>query len=170
MNLHAAPHRLGPLGVLRLRGTLRGLDQLKHPARAGQGVLQLRDHAGNLVEGLGVLVGVVQEAGEIAHGNAAANGNQRTGQSHPRVDHGVDEPGAGVHQRGEENGFQRGRLQPAVNLVKLLHTGVLMPKGPDDLDVADGFVNQPRLLAPGDGLQAEHGIGPGSDKIRHQQR
>ena len=34
------------------------VDKLEHTARAGQGVLQLRHHAGDLVKGLGVLVGV----------------------------------------------------------------------------------------------------------------
>ena len=56
------------------RGSVFGLgdlvvciQQLKHTGRAGQGVLQLGDDAGDLVEGLGILVGVVQEQG-IRHG------------------------------------------------------------------------------------------------------
>ena len=59
VNLHAAPNRLRPLGVLRLRGALRGFNQFEHPSGTGQRVLQLRHHAGNLVEGLGILIGVV---------------------------------------------------------------------------------------------------------------
>ena len=170
MNLHAALHRLGTLGILRLRAALRGLNQLEYAARAGKGVLQLRHHAGNLVKGLGVLVGVVQEAGEIAHGNAAANGDKRTCQAHTRIDYGVDKPGAGIDQRGEENGFQRRLLQPSVDLVELLHGSVLMAEGTNHLDIADGFIDEARLLATGDGLQPEHGIGSGGDEVRNQQR
>ena len=40
-------------------------------AGAGQGVLQLGDDAGDLVEGLGVLVGVAQEDAQLADGDAA---------------------------------------------------------------------------------------------------
>ena len=53
-----------PLGVLEHPGVgVVGdlgplLNQLEHPARAGQGVLQLCHHAGNLIKGLGVLVGI----------------------------------------------------------------------------------------------------------------
>ena len=47
---HPGAGGVGDLGPL--------LDELEHTARAGQGVLQLRHHAGNLVKGLGVLVGV----------------------------------------------------------------------------------------------------------------
>ena len=56
------PDGHGALGVLEHPGVgaVGGLgllfDELKHPPGAGQGVLQLGDHAGNLVKGLGVLV------------------------------------------------------------------------------------------------------------------
>ena len=59
MNLHGALYGLGALGMLRLWGALRGFDQFKHPPGASQCVLQLRHHTGNLVKGLGVLVGVI---------------------------------------------------------------------------------------------------------------
>ena len=77
LDLHCALHLFRTFRMLRLRRPRRGFDQLEHPPRAGQRVLQFRHHAGNLVKGLGVLVGVVQEAGEVAHGDAAGNGNQR---------------------------------------------------------------------------------------------
>ena len=168
-DLYASPNFFRLPGILRLRGTLRGLDQLEHPSGTGQSVLQLGDHAGNLIEGLGILVGVVQEAGQVAHGNAAADGDESTGQAHPRVHHGIDEPGAGIYQRGEENRPQGSLLQPSVDLVELLHGGVFMPEGADHLDVADGLINQAGLLAPGHGLEPEHGIGPGGDEIGNQQ-
>ena len=45
-----------------------------------------------------------------------------------------------------------------------------MAKGLHHLDVTDGFVDQTGLLAPGNGLELEHGIRPGGNEIRHQQR
>ena len=170
LDLHCALHLFRTFRMLRLRRPRRGFDQLEHPSCAGQRVLQLRHHAGDLVKGLGVLVGVVQEAGEVAHGDAAGNGDQRTAQAHARIHHGVDEPGTGVHQRREENCPQRRLLQPSVDLVELLHGRLLMAEGLHHLDIADGLVDQAGLLAPGNGLELEHGIRPCRNEIRHQQR
>ena len=44
-----------------------------------------------------------------------------------------------------------------------------MSERPNDLDVADGLVNQARLLTPGNRLQTEHGVSPGCNKVGHQQ-
>ena len=51
----------------------------KHAGRAGQGVLQLGDDAGDLVEGLGVLVGVAEKDAQLADGDAA----RRRRRAHP---------------------------------------------------------------------------------------
>ena len=45
-----------------------------------------------------------------------------------------------------------------------------MAEGLHHLDIADGLVDQAGLLAPGNGLELEHGIRPGGNEIRHQQR
>ena len=60
LQLHMAV-RLQHGGVLDFRHLIVGIQQLEHTGRAGQCVLQLGDHAGDLVEGLGVLVGVAQK-------------------------------------------------------------------------------------------------------------
>ena len=44
-----------------------------------------------------------------------------------------------------------------------------MSENPDNLDTADGFVNQSGLFSPCDSLQAKHGIGSGRNEIRNQQ-
>ena len=83
--------------------------QLKHPGSAGQRILQLGDHAGDLVEGLGVLVGVAQKDAQLADGDAAAHGVQRARKPYARVHDVVDKAGGGVGQAGEEDGLQRSR-------------------------------------------------------------
>jgi len=57
LQLHMAV-RLQGGGVFGFRHLILGVQQLKHPGGAGQCILQLGDHAGDLVEGLCILVGV----------------------------------------------------------------------------------------------------------------
>ena len=95
------------------RGSVFGLgdlvvciQQLKHTGRAGQGVLQLGDDAGDLVERLGVLVGVAEEDAQLADGDAACHGVDGTHQAHAGVDDVVDKAGGGVGHAGEEDGLE----------------------------------------------------------------
>ena len=106
------------LGVLRLGHLILGIQQLKHTGRAGQCVLQLGDHAGDLVEGLGVLVGVVQKHAQLTDGDAAAHGVQGTHQAHTGVHDVIHKAGGGVGHAGEEDGLQAHALQAAIHLVK----------------------------------------------------
>ena len=169
-DLHTAPDQLGTLRVFRFRTALRRFDQIKDPAGAGQGILQFCDHAGYLIEGFGVLVGIAEEAGQVTHRNTAAHGDQCACQRHTGIDQGVDEPGSRIGQRGKEDGPQRAFLQSPVYLVKLLQRLLFMAKGLDDLHLANGLVNDGRLLASGLGLELEHRIGTLGDKVCHQQR
>ena len=168
--LHAALHagerqRVGPVGRLRRFG-----DQVQKPRGAGDGILKLRDHAGDLVERLGILVGVAEKAGQRAHGHAAGQRHQRAGQCHAGIDHAVDESGGGVGDGGEEYGAQRAVLQPAVDLVKLVQALRLAAEGLDHLGVADHLVDVGGHLATGLGLQAEHVVCALGDEPRHEQR
>ena len=97
-DLHPAPHRIRALGMLRLRGLGRGIQQIKYPLGTGNGILQLRHHAGNFIEGLGILIGIVQEHRQATHRNPAGNRNQSTAEAHTGIDHRVDKPGAGIGQ------------------------------------------------------------------------
>ena len=82
---------------LRRVRNLRGFVQDgKDPLGRGEGRLQLSDDAGYFIEWFGVLVGVAQKHGDGAHGHAAVDGKGCPGDSHRRVDHSVDEPGAGI--------------------------------------------------------------------------
>ena len=83
------------LRVLCLR---RLVDELKHTPRAGHRVLKLGHNAGNVVEGLRVLVRVAEEHGKSTHRNTARNRHQRARQRHaqharhPDGHDGRDEP------------------------------------------------------------------------------
>ena len=136
----------------RLRGPGRGLDELQHPSGTGQGVLQLGDHTGNLVEGLGILIGVVQQNRQAANADAAAEAEEGTGQSYQRIHHGIYKPGAGICQGREENRLQGGLVQPPVDLIELFNRSRLMAKGPNHLDLTDGLVHQARELPTGGAL------------------
>ena len=58
VDIHLTPGPFQHLGVRPVGQLGRLFDQLEHPAGAGQGVLQLGDHPGDLVKGFGVLVGI----------------------------------------------------------------------------------------------------------------
>ena len=98
--------RLQGGGVFGLRHLIFGVQQLEHPGGAGQCVLQLGDHARDLVEGLRVLVGVAQKNAQLTDGDAAAHGVQRTHKPYARVHDVVHKAGGGVGQAGEEDGLQ----------------------------------------------------------------
>ena len=87
-------------GVLRFGGLVFSVQQLEHAGRAGQSVLQLGHDAGNFVEGLGILVGVVQEDAQLADGDASGYGIDRAHEADACVDDVVDEAGGGVGHAG----------------------------------------------------------------------
>ena len=156
----------GVRGVRALSGLL---NQFKDPAGAGQGVLQLRHHAGDFVKGLGVLVGVAQKGGELAHGKAAAHHAQRAHDAHAGVHQGVDEPGGGVGDGGEEDGPQAALAQPLVDLVELLQGFLLLAESLHHLLVSNHLFHKAGLLPTHLGLQPEHIIRALGDESRHQQ-
>ena len=69
-----------------LRGLRRFLDELEDAVGAGQRILQLRYHAGNFVEGLRILVGIAEEACQLADGDAAVHGAERARHADARID------------------------------------------------------------------------------------
>ena len=139
--------RLQHSGVLGFRDLVVGVQQLKDAGRTGQRVLQLGDHAGDLVEGLGVLVGVVQEHAQLADGDAAAHSVQGTHQAHTGVHDVIHKAGGGVGHAGEEDRFQAHVLQPAVHFVKGIQALGFMAEGLHHLLALDHLVDQRSLLA-----------------------
>ena len=96
------------------------VNKVEHTLRTGQGVLQLGHNAGNIIERLGVLVGIVQQNRKLADRNAAANGNQRAHHADRRIHQRVDKAGGRVGDGGKEGGLYAADLQIGVDLVKAL--------------------------------------------------
>ena len=162
-HLAAAVGQLALL-VRRLRGRV---DQLKDARGAGKGVLQLRDDAADLVEGLGILIGIGEKAGKPADRQRRAAGveaDQRAAERNDGVDDAVEEARAGIDQRGIEHRVQGAVLQTVVQLVKLRLVRLFVGEGFDDLLVLQHFVEEGGLLAAQLGLLAEEGAGAPGDE------
>ena len=164
----------GKIGLALVGGNGCLLDQIKETGGTGQRVLQLGDHAGDLIEGLGVLIGVAEEGGKLTDGKGIGGGQrsergQRTGDAHCRVNKAVDEARGGIGDGGEEDGTQGAMLESPVDLVKLGDGLILMSESTDELLVAYHLIDQRCLLTASGGLQTEHRIGTVGDKARDQQ-
>ena len=145
LQLHMAV-RLQHPGVFGFGHLVVGVQQLEDAGRAGQCVLQLGDDAGDLVERLGVLVGVVEEDAQLTDGDAARHSIDRTYQTDACIDDVVDEAGGGVGHAGEEDGLQADILQPRVHLVKGSKALGLVAEGLHDLLAFDHLIDQSGLL------------------------
>ena len=177
---HAAVEVLYRSRMFRLRTLGFFLDQLEDPRRARQRVLQLRDHAGYLVERFRVLVRVAEQAGQLTHRHRAAKKSDETcrmtasdGETgaqdrHPRVHHVVHKAGARVCQGGEKDCPQRTLLKPFVDLVEPAEHPVLLPVGLHHLLVADHLIDQRGLFPSRLRLQKKHVVSPRRDKLRHK--
>ena len=146
-----------------------GVQQGKHPGRAGQGVLQLGHHPRYFVEGLGVLVGVAQKDAQLADGDAPGRRVKGAHQPHAGIDDVVDKAGGGVGQAGKEGGFQAHVGQPLVHLVKGGQALGLVAKGLHHLLSFDHLVDQGGLLAADGALAVEVAVGVVGDEPRHHQ-
>ena len=146
----------------------RLVDQVKHPLGAGQGVLQLGHHAGNVVEGLGVLVGVVEEGRQPAHRDGAADGQKRPDDRHRRIDQRVDKAGGGVGQGGEEHRPHTAFLQVQIDALEPLFGAGFVAEGPHQVLVAHQLLHQRGHLGAGLALHLEHRVGALGDEPRHK--
>ena len=167
---HMALHIGENSGVRLLRHLRFLLDQIKNAARAGKGVLQLRDHAGNFIERFRVLVCIAEQAGEIADSDAAADRHQRAREADAGIDHAVHEARGRVCDGGKEGGAQRIFGELVIDLVKLIERRLLVRKGLHRLLAANHLVDDGCLTAARFGLQLEHGIRAARDEARHEER
>ena len=156
-------------GVLRFGGLVFSVQQLEHAGCAGQSVLQLGHDAGNFVEGLGVLVGVVQEDAQLADGDASGYGIDRAHEADACVDDVVDEAGGGVGHAGEEDGLQAHVLQAAIHLVKSLEALGLVAEGLHDLLPLYHLVDKGSLLAAHGALALEILVAALCEKAGHHE-
>ena len=163
-----------PDRVRRIRLLRRRLDQLKQAGGTRQRVLQLRDDAGNLVEGLGILAGVGQEAGQHTDGQRHAADRVQADQSSEQRGAGihqiVDKAGKGIGQGGVEGRAAGYGLQPPVDFIKIRYRLVLVRKGGDYLVTADQLVHKGGLLGADTGLLGKQHAGAPRHKGRNKQR
>ena len=167
--LHAAGGVGQHPGIGRVGDLRRLVDELEDPRGAGQRVLQLGDDAGDLIEGLGVLVGIAEEARQPADRDGPRHRAQRPGKAHAGVDDIVDDAGRGVRHRREEGRAHGRGGQAVIDLVKLRKALGLMRERLHDALAAELLIDERGLLAAGLGLRLEHGVGVPRDELRHQQ-
>ena len=148
----------------------RLVNQVKHALRTSQRVLQLGHNVRNVIERLRVLVGVVQKDRQLAHRDAAGNGDERTQHADSGVDQRIHKAGAGVRGRGEERRLDAALLQIEVDLIEAFLGAALIAERADKMLVADQFFDQTRHFGAGLALHLEHRIGVGGNEPRDENR
>ena len=170
LELHSALRLFEDSRVVAVGDLSRLLDEVKDSRGAGERVLKLGYNAGNLVERLGVLVGVGQKAGKSSDRKTARDRRERSGQRNSRVNDAVDKAGRRIGDRREEYRPQRRLAKPLVDLVELLLRALLVAERLNDLLTADHLVDKRGLLSSRLGLESEHIVGVLCDESRGEQR
>ena len=156
--------------VRRVRRLRRLVDQFKHAPRACHRVLQLGHDAGNVVEGLCVLVGIAEEDGKSAHCDAACHSDQRARERHAGIDDAVDKARDRICQRGKKCRAQGVFFESAVNFVKCLNRLPLARKCLHDPLAIQHLADQRRLFTERLRLKLEHIIRSCRDELCCEQR
>ena len=130
--------RIGQDNRIRLVGQDLVLgQQVEEAGGTGDRVLQLRDDLGDVVEGLGVLVGVAEEGREAADAHAATEHHEGSEDTDARIDKVVDEAGARVGEGGIEDSLELALAQVLAEAVELTAGGIGMAEGLDAGDAAE---------------------------------
>ena len=146
LEFHAAGDGFERLCIRGVRRFNRFVDQFKYPRGAGQCILQFRNDAGDLVEGLGILVRVAEETRQPADRDRPCHGAERAGKADAGIDDVVNDARRRV-RHGREEGCAHGRRrQTVVDRVKLAQTLVLMRERLHDALAIQLLVNQGGLL------------------------
>ena len=163
--------RIGQDNRIRLVGQDLVLgQQVEEAGGAGDRVLQLRDDLGDVVEGLGVLVGIAEEGREAAHGHAAAENHEGTEDADARIDEVVDEAGARVGEGGVEDRLELALAQVLADAVELATGVVGMAEGLDARDAAEHLAGVGGHGAAPLGLVAEVPVALLGDEAGEQER
>ena len=132
-------------------GSLCGsFDKLENSVRTSKRVLQLGYNARDLVEGLGVLCGVGEEARKSADSYAEptrADADQRTRKRDERINRTVYKSRAGVCERREEYRLERRLAEPCIYLVKACLRLIFIAERHNRLVITDHLVDKRGLLA-----------------------
>ena len=158
--------------LLRFGGCIQ---HLEHALCAGDGILEFRDHAGDLIERLRVLVGIRKETCKVADTHRP-DPRQRTDRTECAecadggVDQTVHETGRGVRHGCEKCCFLSGIAEFAVDLLEPCLRAILIGECLDDALIADEFFCEGTQIAAQRGLLGESIVGSRCDLCRHEQR
>ncbi len=118
------------------------VNKVKHTLRTGQRVLQLGHNARNIIERLGVLVGVVQKNRQLADRDAAANGDNAPSTPTAAYTSALTKRVQGLVMEEKKVAFTPQLLQIEVDLIKALLGAAFVAEGADKMLVADQLVHQ----------------------------
>ena len=136
-DFHIAADVFGISDFVVVGAFVLGFEYGKDALGSGKSRLQLCQHARDLIEGLGVLVGVGEEAGETADAETSRNDRQRADDRDGGVDERVDEACAGVRESARELRLEANVVKLLVELFKVLAGAFLIGERLDDPLVAD---------------------------------
>ena len=169
LQLHFPIHMLQRNRIFHFRHLRFFFDQLEHPSRTGDRVLQFCYDAGNFIKGFGVLICIAQKTAQLSDRQPSVDRSQRAEDANAGIHKAIDKTGGRICDRGKENRFQRARLETAVDFVEFFDGILFLPECLHNLLVADHFIDQSGLLASRFGLGLEHAEGPFCDKRGHKQ-
>ena len=161
------PQLQGALGLRELRGLV---DEREDALGAGHGVLQLGHHARDVVEGLGVLVGVGEEGRKAAHRDAAGERHKGAEDAYGRVHQRVGKAHGGVGQRREEHGLEVLVSQGGVHLVEACAHGLGHAECLHAGDSANHLLGEAGELSAQAGLPGKVTAGVGRDELGRPDR
>ena len=146
-------------------------DKLEKTDRTGERVLKLGRNARNLIEGLGILVGVAEEDRKTTDGERRGIGNdgERADESHACVNDAVDDTGRRIDKGREEYRAERAFFHLTVHILKALHGFFFMTVSTNDLFVTDDLVDIARLRTANLRLRLEKRMGTACDKACRKQ-
>ena len=151
-------------------GLVSPFEDLKDPLGGGDSGVELGQHACDLVERLGVLVGVGEEARQTADAQTARNYGDRAENCNGCVNKGVYKPRARIGESACELSLEADRLQLAVQFVKALEGARLIRKRLDELLISNVLLDKRGYLALQNLLFGKAAVGQLADKRREEQR
>ena len=157
--------------VVRLR---RFVNDCKHTLCGSNGVLQFRHHAADLVERLGVLVGIGEEACQLTNGDHTdqrhiAGSCQCSADTHSGIDQSVDKTCHRIGDRTEKCCLCSGLLQFGIVYVKPFFRTLFIGKRLDNFLRADHLLHQTAQCSAGIGGFQIGGTGHLCNFRRNQQ-
>ena len=147
----------------------RCINKVKETFCTCQRILQLCDNAGNLIKRLGILICIVQEAGQLSHSHTALNYCKCTKNSNCCVNKAIYKTCGRVCNRGKENRFDSADAKLLIYFSKSFIGSLLIGKSLHDLLISNKLFHNRSHLRSLLGLLLEHAEGSACNKACHKQ-